>query len=723
MLLSFCILFVTYSLNFMNNKNQKKKASSLTYNFIQPFKVSKNIIQYINFYCAFETLPVNSVHYVTCFSIVGPDFNYSSFISLEDTLNIKLASENLILHFINCCTECLQNSNFKQKNMTVKVLFFFHNFSKFDSTFLIQTLTNYKDFSFKIKSRNNLLYKLNVINSSIKNKKLNILTFRDAFLLLNLSLEDIGHIFCKSYKKLSFSFLNSTLSIYNKYNILALTFTKELEICCLNDALILQEGFSVYISNTIAMFNINPTSTETLSGLSFLVFKKFFYDFKNTPIEILRGDTYDFIRSSYKGGTADIYKPFLEHGFHYDVNSLYPYVMSEFKYPVGKGQKMEADQINFDTFFGFLEVEVFCPSALIVPTLLLQYNSVDGLFAPTGKWQDIYFSEELKVAKTLGYTFKIIKGIEYKQGKPFSKFVDTLYTLRMEHPKNSANNIILKLIMNSLYGRFGMKPGVPVTDIVSFNEYIRINAVFDILSTTRINEKYRVSYVRKREAEKESILTENFKNGSFPVCEKESPYRVTPIQIACAIAAYGRIVIHKYKVDSTNEVYYSDTDSLFCKEALHSKFISKLNLGFMKLVGEVRDAYFIGPRLYACYYVNKSGAKIVSKGFSKGLLKFEDIAAFYRLGVPKEFIKTQFFKKNYKTFIIRVENHLVTFNPSFKKGVKIFSNGLWVATTPHHINTLVAKNFFLFNEKITNYFFRIFAFYFSLIFFLVCLFY
>jgi hypothetical protein len=50
---------------------------------------------------------------------------------------------------------------------------------------------------------------------------------------------------------------------------------------------------------------------------------------------------------------------------------------------------MEADQINFDTFFGFLEVEVFCPSALIVPTLLLQYNSVDGLFAPTGKWQDI----------------------------------------------------------------------------------------------------------------------------------------------------------------------------------------------------------------------------------------------------------------------------------------------------------------------------------------------
>ena len=96
----------------MNNKNKKKKASSLTYNFIQPFKASKNIIHYINFYCAFETLPVNSVHYVTCFSIVGPDFNYSSFISLDNNLNIKLASENLILH---CILDHAQTSLNEQK--------------------------------------------------------------------------------------------------------------------------------------------------------------------------------------------------------------------------------------------------------------------------------------------------------------------------------------------------------------------------------------------------------------------------------------------------------------------------------------------------------------------------------------------------------------------------------------------------------------------------------
>jgi hypothetical protein len=138
----------------------------------------------------------------------------------------------------------------------------------------------------------------------------------------------------------------------------------------------------------------------------------------------------------------------------------------------------------------------------------------------------------------------------------------------------------------------------------------------------------------------------------------------------------------------------------------------------MKLVGEVTDAYFLGPRLYACYYANKSSPTIVSKGFPVGSLSFEDIIAFYRSERPKEFSKTVLFKKNYKTFIIRVQHQLVTFNPSFIKGVKIFSNGLWVATKPHNINTLGVKDFFLFNDNIINFFSRNFSFYLKLVFFL-----
>ena len=695
----------------MDIKIKKKQIRSSNLNFVQKLKARSYNIHYKIFYCTFETLLINFVHYVTCFSIVGPDFNFSRSISLDDDLDIKLGSEKLILQFINTCTECLKNSILKKNNIVVKVLFFFHNFSNLYSTFIIQALTNHKEFLFQIESRNNIIYKFKVFTSYTKRS--NVLTFRDASGLLHLSLEEIGHIFCEKYKILSFDSLNIPLSMYNKYNKSALRFKEELHIHCLNNCLLFQEGFTAFISLVVQMFGINPVSVHTIASLSFSIFRKSFYDSHHMPIEILRGNTYDFIRLSYKGGTAEVYKPLLVGGFHYDINSLYPYVMAEFKYPIGKGESVHAELINFDTFFGFLEVEVDCPIGLTVPPILLHGDALAGLFAPTGRWQGVYFSEELKFAKTLGYTFKIIKGIRYEQGDLFSKFVDALYPLRMNHAKNSAHNIILKLLMNSLYGRFGMKPGVPVTKIVSHDAYVNINVIFNVLSVTRINNQYLVSYVKKREVDKEKFFTANSKNESLSTLEKESPYRVTPTQIASAIAAYGRIAIHKYKVDPNNEVYYSDTDSLFCKNALHFKFTSKTNLGFMKLVGQVTEAYFIAPRLYACSYADKYGAKIVAKGIPKGLLKFEDFVSFYHFGIPKNIVETVFFKNYYKIFTGGEKNRLITFTPpSSQNRVKVYSKGLWIATQPKNINTLAG-----------NFFFAIFSFFFSLIFFASLLFF
>ena len=294
----------------MDIKIKKKQIRSLNLNFVQKLKAgTHNNIHYSIFYCTFETLLVNFVQYVTCFSIVGPDFNFSRSISLDDDLDIKLGSEKLILQFINTCMECLKNSILKKNDKVVKVLFFFHNFNKFYSTFIIQALTKHKEFFFQIESRNEMIYRFKVFTSSRKTS--NVLTFRDASGLLSLSLEDIGHIFCKKYKILSFNSLNIPLSMYNKYNKSALRFKEELHIHCLNNCLLLQEGFTSFISLIVQMFGINPVSVETIASLSFAIFRKSFYDFHHTPIEILRGNTYDFIRLSYKGGTAEIYKPLL----------------------------------------------------------------------------------------------------------------------------------------------------------------------------------------------------------------------------------------------------------------------------------------------------------------------------------------------------------------------------------------------------------------------------
>lgn len=74
---------------------------------------------------------------------------------------------------------------------------------------------------------------------------------------------------------------------------------------------------------------------------------------------------------SYYGGRTEVFKPLLKNGYHYDVNSLYPYVMLENKFPVGFPEYIYTDyersenlymiSKNFDIGCGFLKCRVDVP--------------------------------------------------------------------------------------------------------------------------------------------------------------------------------------------------------------------------------------------------------------------------------------------------------------------------------------------------------------------------
>lgn len=66
------------------------------------------------------------------------------------------------------------------------------------------------------------------------------------------------------------------------------------------------------------------------------------------------------------------------------------------------------------------------------------------------------FSMEMDNAVKYGYKFKIMKGYTFDKANIFKEYIDFLYTLRSEYPKSNPLNYIAKLLMNSLYGRFGM---------------------------------------------------------------------------------------------------------------------------------------------------------------------------------------------------------------------------------------------------------------------------
>lgn len=145
--------------------------------------------------------------------------------------------------------------------------------------------------------------------------------------------------------------------------------------------------------------------------------------------------------------------------YRYDVNSLYPYVMKHFSMPVGNPIYFEGDISLIDSkAFGFFQVEVQSPKELKNP--ILQTTLGLSTISPLATWTGIYSSEEIYNAMKYGYSFKIINGYLFDKAYIFTQYVDELYQMKKDTPKNSATYIIAKLLLNALYGRFGMRPDV-----------------------------------------------------------------------------------------------------------------------------------------------------------------------------------------------------------------------------------------------------------------------
>jgi hypothetical protein len=180
------------------------------------------------------------------------------------------------------------------------------------------------------------------------------------------------------------------------------------------------------------------------------------------------------------------------------------------------------------------------------------------------------------------YNIQVNSGFLFKSDDIFSKYVEDLYSLRQQYSKSDPMNFIAKLLLNSLFGRFAMKP------INIFTKYIsRDENIFDFLDQFEIHDwhdidknTFLLSYSPKNSNE---LTFEDFKNS---------------ISIASAITAYSRVFMSKFK---NNLLYYGDTDSAFIEGELDPSLIGK-ELGQFKLEYTFKEAVFFcfaRPKIYA----------------------------------------------------------------------------------------------------------------------------
>jgi hypothetical protein len=331
----------------------------------------------------------------------------------------------------------------------------------------------------------------------------------------------------------------------------------------------------------------------TAPSLSFHVFNR---DFKRYPIYPAWPDSLmEKIRLAYKGGRSEAWirgSPDKK-VYVYDVVSLYPYVMANYKYPLAISDIKQKSDVDLSKE-GVAECTVIQDAD--IPFLSLRMFTSDGsykLVFPNGKFTSYFTYPELRYFEWsgLGKILKVHKAYEVVGSNyVFSDFVKYYFEKKQNDLDNSA---FWKLFLNSLYGKFG--------------QCIK-------------NSWYKLTPIKKLEK-----------------VEKETRPKFKPrrnLLIASYITARGRIYMHQqYKKVGPQNMVYTDTDSIHTFKRLNAEGNGLGSLSFKGETDGDRRATYIRSKFYlfndvlkckGLHYVLKAEEmrKLIEIGDIKVLSKF-----------------------------------------------------------------------------------------------------
>ena len=286
----------------------------------------------------------------------------------------------------------------------------------------------------------------------------------------------------------------------------------------------------------------------------------------------------------------------------------------------------------------------------------------------------VYYSEELKYARDLGYKIFPIRGYLFeKKHSPFSSFVSSLFASRQEAKKSGdeAMSYVYKILMNSLYGRFGINPKSTITEVCDRNRYDLLTQRDNLIFGDKLSEDYYiVSYVS---------------SGNVDDLDLDwNPPRISAVQLAAAITACARI--HMYKYTSRDDCYYTDTDSAVLGSPLPEDEVSSTELGKLKLEHIVKNGIFLAPKSYML--VTDTGNIMKHKGLAKGIVNYERFMELYAdQSLTKQVTVESNFRINWQTLSIAKKELQVSLGIQVdnKRDPVYDENNVWVDTQPKEV--------------------------------------
>jgi hypothetical protein len=401
--------------------------------------------------------------------------------------------------------------------------------------------------------------------------------------------------------------------------------TQQLKTYCRRDVEIEFENFKIFIRflehNHIARLCYTAGSTAMAAFLLNHYTSKIYIHNNKQAIKMER--------DSYKGGRVEcFYLGDMKNGSYYmvDVNSLYPYVMCNNRYPI-KYKKL-SHKLTKTTLAKSLKVNAITGQVLIETEVPVYGIRRGRLVFPIGRYWTTLTTPELKYAFEHNHIKDVGDCVIYEQDNIFESYVTKFYKLR-NHYKSIDNKEyaeFCKYMMNKLYGKFGQKgeEWEKIGDCPS--EPDREELVFNMGGR-------RVSKLRY-------LLGQLFLMTGVGECFDSFP------AIAAHVTGYARMYLWSLMQKAGwGNYYYCDTDSLIINEVglfrLKPK-LHELKLGYLKIEKSASCMTLRGLKDYtfADKHVIK-GVRKNAKELSHGVYEQEKWPSFrglLRSGHPEKYI-------------------------------------------------------------------------------------
>jgi len=381
----------------------------------------------------------------------------------------------------------------------------------------------------------------------------------------------------------------------------------QLCIYCFRDVEILLRALCEYIA-----FNRTHDTGRFSYTKAAQAFSSFRHRFMDRKIHIHHEEKIEELeRAAYFGGRVECNrigeigggeKTFL------DVNSMYPAVMKAHRYPTKlrfyfEGSECQGALKYLDTSCCIAEVTLKTAD----PAYALRRDG--KLIFPVGTFRTFLCTEGLRRARAAGELLKVHQLAVYESSYIFKDYVDYWYPLKAKYRRegNELYTKIVKLFLNSLYGKFGQKQPI-------FEEYFepeagppRSERCIDIETGERWIEIHSFGKVKRQIGEKNG-------NKSF-------------VAIAAHVTEYSRLALWDLcSTVGSERVYYMDTDSICLLSSDVHRFdgsISDQRLGALSVDKVCETLVLHGAKHYE-YDGNR-----VCKGVPKSATKTGDFTYEY----------------------------------------------------------------------------------------------